>query len=108
MALSAFHTFCHRAGRGQFPELADRDDLWRLLAVITARKAVAVVRIGPARSAGRGSSASRPCWRARGREEGLARFLGREPSPELAAQLAEDYERLMDALGSHRSGSSPG
>src|SRR5262249_13252080 len=40
-ALSAFNSFCDGAARGRFPQLADRDDLWRLLVVITARKALA-------------------------------------------------------------------
>src|SRR3954451_5114889 len=39
-ALSAFGALCAGAARGRFPHLADRDDLWRLLLVITARKAV--------------------------------------------------------------------
>src|SRR3982751_1385339 len=39
VALSAFDSFCRRAERGQFPRLADRDDLWQLLVVITVRKA---------------------------------------------------------------------
>ncbi len=38
-ALSAFDSFCAGAARGQFPNLADRHDLWRLLVVIAARKA---------------------------------------------------------------------
>src|SRR5262249_10375897 len=40
-ALSAFNSFCAGAARGRFPQLTDRDDLWRLLVVITARKAMA-------------------------------------------------------------------
>ena len=40
-ASSAFNSFCTGAARGKFPQLADRDDLWRLLVVITARKAMA-------------------------------------------------------------------
>src|SRR4051812_20120134 len=40
-ALSAFDSFCAGADRGRFPQLADRDDLWRLLVVITARKVLA-------------------------------------------------------------------
>src|SRR5262245_24676301 len=40
-ALSAFNSFCDGAARGRFPQLTDRDDLWRLLVVITARKAMA-------------------------------------------------------------------
>src|SRR5438309_1437776 len=38
-ALSAFQSFCDGAANGRFPQLSDRDDLWRLLVVITARKA---------------------------------------------------------------------
>ncbi|MDG3005887.1 ECF-type sigma factor [Paludisphaera mucosa] len=40
VALSAFASFCRRAERGEFPRLDDREDLWRLLFVITTRKAV--------------------------------------------------------------------
>src|SRR5882724_11425242 len=43
-ALSAFDSLCAGAARGRFPQLADRDDLWRLLVVITARKAGAQLR----------------------------------------------------------------
>ena len=39
VALSAFDSFCRGAEQGRFPQLADRDDLWQLLATITARKA---------------------------------------------------------------------
>src|SRR6516162_1298201 len=44
VALSAFQSFCDRASRGQFPQLNDRDDLWRLLATITVRKALDTMR----------------------------------------------------------------
>src|SRR5262249_26493472 len=37
VALSAFHSFCQAAGR--FPRLNDRDDLWQVLVMLTARKA---------------------------------------------------------------------
>jgi hypothetical protein len=33
-ALSAFDSLCAGLARGKFPQLADRDDLWRLLVVI--------------------------------------------------------------------------
>src|SRR5262249_49366796 len=39
VALSAFDSFCRGAEQGRFPQLTDRDDLWRLLVTITARKA---------------------------------------------------------------------
>jgi DNA-directed RNA polymerase specialized sigma24 family protein len=40
LALSVFASFCHAAEEGRFPDLADRDDLWRLLITITAQKAI--------------------------------------------------------------------
>ena len=39
-ALSAFDSFVRGAARGRYPRLDDRDDLWRLLVVITERKAI--------------------------------------------------------------------
>src|ERR1700730_12791590 len=43
VALSAFDSFCRGAEQGRFPQLVDRDDLWRLLLVITERKAIDAV-----------------------------------------------------------------
>ncbi len=40
---SMFQSFCARQGRGEF-DLADRDELWRLLVTITLRKARNVAR----------------------------------------------------------------
>lgn len=39
VALSAFNSFCLGVERGRFPQLQDRNDLWRVLLVITTRKA---------------------------------------------------------------------
>src|SRR5206468_6738159 len=44
VALSAFASFCRNAEAGRFPQLADRDDLWRLLVTLTERKAFNLVR----------------------------------------------------------------
>src|SRR5262249_22722064 len=43
VALSAFANFCRGVEQGRFPKLHDRDDLWRLLFVITERKAIKLV-----------------------------------------------------------------
>jgi RNA polymerase sigma factor (sigma-70 family) len=58
-------------------------DLWRLLALLTVRKAIDLQR------------------RQRPEEAvgGLEQLLDREPSPELAAELADEYRRLLDRLG---------
>ena len=39
VALCAFDSFLRGARQGRFPRLADRDDLWQLLLVLTIRKA---------------------------------------------------------------------
>ena len=44
VALSAFNSFCIRAAEGKFPVLEDRDDLWKILATITVRKASRLAR----------------------------------------------------------------
>jgi DNA-directed RNA polymerase specialized sigma24 family protein len=101
VALSAFHAFCDNAGRGKFPWLSGRDDLWRLLVVITARKVVGIIRQRASQKRGGGNvvgeSALLEGPDANG--EGLSELLGREPSPELAAQLADDFARLLESLG---------
>jgi DNA-directed RNA polymerase specialized sigma24 family protein len=102
VALSAFHSFCDRVGRGQFPSLADRDDLWRLLATITLRKAVSSVRHQNRKKRGGGKVQGESAFmEAEGDDavhDGLAGFLSREPSPELAAQFADEYDGLIGKL----------
>jgi RNA polymerase sigma factor (sigma-70 family) len=99
-ALSAFGSFCQRAARDQFPRLSDRDDLWRLLAVITLRKVTGVYRRQATLKRGGGivMGESALLERSDEGEEGLALILGPDPSPEVAAQVAEEYARLMEAL----------
>jgi DNA-directed RNA polymerase specialized sigma24 family protein len=89
VALSAFVSFWRNAERGRFPLLADRDGLWRLLMVITARKAAHLLR----------DERHEP--QATGGEAGpeVERLLSREPTPEMAAQMAERYRRLLESLG---------
>jgi RNA polymerase sigma factor (sigma-70 family) len=99
VALSAFHSLCDRVGRGQFPQLADRDDLWRLLVTITARKVISAVRHQTRQKRGGGRVVGESVLMgADGLDDGMAQFLGREPTPEAAAQFTEDYERLLDRL----------
>ena len=63
-ALSAFDSFCAGATRGQFPALGDRDDLWRLLALITAPRSSPRPGAAIGSSGAAGSSATPPTCRA--------------------------------------------
>jgi DNA-directed RNA polymerase specialized sigma24 family protein len=98
VALSAFDSFCAGVAKGRFPQLNDRTDLWRLLVRITACKAVDQINHGrrkkrrPMDAAIRGESAFANL------EGGIAEVVGDEPTPFFAAQVAEEYERLLSSL----------
>src|SRR5436305_15228164 len=53
-ALDAFDSFVRGAARGRYPRLDDRDDLWRLLVVITEREALDRAQHERRRQRGRG------------------------------------------------------
>jgi RNA polymerase sigma factor (sigma-70 family) len=100
VALSAFHSLCEGAAHGRFARLDDRDDLWRLLATITARKALNQAQHQRRQKRGGG----------RGRDEaallgpdassgGMDQLAGPVPTPEFAAMMVEECRRLLDALG---------
>lgn len=100
-ALSAFHALCEGAARGQFDRLDDRDDLWRLLTVITVRKALDQKkrRLRLRRGGGAVLNASALAGDGSGGAGGLEDVAEGDPPPELAAILAEEYRRRLDALG---------
>lgn len=97
VALSAFDSFCRGAEHGRFPQLEDRDNLWRLLVTITARKAYQHL-LHEGRQKRGGNAVLDEAALAGPGEPGLEQLLGREPSPEFAAEVAEEYRRLLDAL----------
>jgi DNA-directed RNA polymerase specialized sigma24 family protein len=100
VALSAFDSFCRGAERGRFPDLLDRDNLWRLLVVLTARKAAHLKRDAGRRKRGGGAPAGQHLHG--GNEEvDLGQLICCEPTPEFAAQVADECRRLLDRLGDH-------
>ena len=101
VALSAFHSFCQGAARGRFPRLDDRDNLWRLLVTITARKALDQVR-RQARQKRGGGRVLVGSAQAGGEDDtdgaGLEQVVGQEPTPQFAAMVADECRRLLVAL----------
>jgi len=101
VALSAFHSFCQGAARGRFPRLDDRDNLWRLLVTITARKALDQVR-RQARQKRGGGRVLVGSAQAGGEDDtdgaGLEQVVGQEPTPQFAAMVADECRRLLAAL----------
>jgi DNA-directed RNA polymerase specialized sigma24 family protein len=77
VALSAFKSLCLGAERNKFPQLDDRDDLWRLLAMMTVRKAIDLQRR-------RRPAAADP--------DAVEDLLSREPDPGVAAERHSNAE----------------
>jgi len=91
VALSAFDSFCRGLERGRFPALQDRNNLWKLLVVLTARKACHLMRDELRLKRGGNQTAASM--------EELDQVVAQDPSPEFAAELAENCQRLLDQLG---------
>jgi len=89
VALSAFASFCAGVEQGRFPQLADRDDLWRLLVVLTARKARQHLGSEGQKKRGGGTAPE---------EAVLEEIVGQEPTPEFAALVADECRRLLVLL----------
>ncbi len=97
---SMFQSFCARQGRGEF-DLADRDELWRLLVTITLRKARNVARdhhrdrrdIAREQTMSLAADDDRSCpdW-------ALELMDASAPSPAEAAVLSEALERRLASL----------
>jgi len=90
VALSAFKSFCHRATKGKFPRLEDRDDLWKILMTITVRKAISTRR-------------------KERRGPGMAeidfvkdQIAARGPTPGFAAMVKEEFQRLLGLLNDEK------
>jgi DNA-directed RNA polymerase specialized sigma24 family protein len=100
VALSAFDSFCQGVQRGRFPRLSDEGDLWRVLVVITARKAADLAQHQRRQRRGggqvRGDSAF--AGGASG-DGGWEQVVGNEPTPEFSCQVRDELEQRLVQLG---------
>lgn len=101
VALSAFHSVCRGVQDGRFPQLEDRDNLWSLLVVITARKARRRLRSAMTQKRGGGEVRGESIFLVTNDDEaaaGINHVIGKEPSAEFAAEVSEESERLLSLL----------
>jgi len=107
VALSAMHSFFEGMQRGQFDSLGNREELWRLLLTITARKAHAQRRrsLRSKRGGGqvRGESVFGRPENQQERGVGIDDVLGEEPTPELAAMVVENTRQMLGLLDDERT-----
>jgi DNA-directed RNA polymerase specialized sigma24 family protein len=102
VAVSAFHSFCAGVAAGRFPQLDDRDDLWQILVTLAGWKARDLRKREHAAKRGGGRLRGESVFQAASEtapNPGIAQVAGDEPTPEFAAIVAEEYQRLLDQLG---------
>ena len=100
VALSAFENLCRGVRDERFPKLDDRHDLWQVLVMLTDRKAKDQMRRVLTRQ--RVEVGESQCDAAEAGESGsggMERFADVEPTPDFVAEMAEQYDRLLDILG---------
>ena len=101
VANSALNSFFEGVGRGSFPKLDDRDNLWQLLVVITERKATKQALRQGRQKRGGGRVHNEADLSQEGGAEAttpLTQAVGREPGPEFVAMMAEECARLLALL----------
>ena len=101
VAVSAFNSFFRAVKEERLPQLDDEVDLWKVLVVITLRKISTQRRRAMADKRGGGRVRGESIFESRDgdRVMGLEGSAGEELSPELAAEIVETYQRVMDNLG---------
>lgn len=95
IAISAFSSFCEAVATKRIPQLNGREDLWRVLVMIAAGKAVDLRR---RQSALKRASPIQPGDKRQLDMVALEDIVGSEPDPAFAAQVAEEFQALLSML----------
>jgi DNA-directed RNA polymerase specialized sigma24 family protein len=104
VALSAFYGLCAGAAQGQFEQLNDRVDLWQLLTAITVKKSLGRLQWLGRLKRGGGRTSAAPSTSNGGDQansdggDPLPLVLSKEPTPECAAIIEEQFQELLEAL----------
>ena len=97
IVLSVFDSFYAAAENGRFPDLSDRDDLWRLLLRMSARKVIDKRRHDMRQR--RGGNVQVRSLNEGGEDEAIIEAIGDEPSPEMVLMMQESVEQFFSNLG---------
>jgi DNA-directed RNA polymerase specialized sigma24 family protein len=101
VVLSAFDSFCRAAVQERFPQLDDRHDLWQVLVLLTDRKACRLAKHERRQRRGGGKVLDEAALTTQDFSQvrsPLTELASAEPSPDFAAQVAEECQRLLDSL----------
>jgi DNA-directed RNA polymerase specialized sigma24 family protein len=101
VVVDVLDSLCRGAQRGRFPLLTDRADLWRLLTVLTERKAINQVKRLAAQKLGGGKVRGESGFdRAGGAasERGIQGVAGKGPCPATLSELKEGFCKMLATL----------
>lgn len=101
VVLSMFQSLCQGLVDGRFPDLHDRDSLWRLMLVISGRKIANRHRYDQRQRRDDRRTLTESVFSERQLDQGDQLgdgLLSREPTPEFVAELHETSERLFAAI----------
>jgi RNA polymerase sigma factor (sigma-70 family) len=101
-AQSAFHSLCRGVSDGRFDDLNDRDGLWRLLLVITARKIGERHKFDQREKRDIRRLVTESAFGVAavdGKPAGMEQLESCEPSPEFVVEFSETCDRLHSELG---------
>ena len=94
VAISAMESFFRAARKGRFPDLKDKDGIWRLLATMTRRKVIDLVRknrrqptVGESAVMGTNYDGGHFAWAD-----------APDPTPQMVVALADEVQYLLDVL----------
>jgi DNA-directed RNA polymerase specialized sigma24 family protein len=101
IALSVLDSFFRGAAAGRYPDLKNREDLWRLLITITTRKAYNQRRdeTRQKRGGGRMVTAAALAGAESDCDDFLAQVICEKLTPESASIVTDEYRRLIGSLG---------
>jgi DNA-directed RNA polymerase specialized sigma24 family protein len=97
IVVSVFDSFYSAVEKGRFPDLSDRDDLWRLLLRMSARKVVDKRRHDQRQRRGGGVNLHSFDHTTDG--ENVIEAIGNEPTPEMVLMMQESVEQFFSHLG---------
>jgi len=101
LASQVFEAFFRASSEGRFPDLSDRDELWRLLVRMTARKAIDQHRRQRRQRRGGGKVRGESVFQAEDSARySLDQIVGDDPAPEFVTSMKEQVGLLLKALQS--------
>jgi len=102
IAVSAINSFFQAVQQDRFPKLNDREDLWKILLTITARKANHAIRDGKALKRGGGSVRGESVFVVGSNDGGPGIALAPEPTEAFGELFANELVEQLDCLGEDR------